>query len=87
MGNKLIPRHIIGTAGPIKVNTIIKRSQMLVLNNGTDGVGFTPDATETSFSDCYPVGSGVEFTDTSQSDIYAISETGNLDLWIFETEV
>lgn len=86
MGNKVLPvKYTLAAATLTKINTIQKRSQLLLLNISGDDVGVTSDRTAVS-TDLYPVRDGAEFVDISQSDIYAESAAGG-DIWVWETEV
>lgn len=87
MGNKLTPRKIpLAAATLTRLDSLIKRSQMLVLNASGADIGLTSDAAETAIADCYPVADGVEFVDISKGPLYAISTAGG-DVWVWETEV
>lgn len=88
MGNKLTPRLVsVGAVTPVKLNSTHKRLQMLVKNVAGVEIGLTSDRNETTYADFYPLGDELEFVDVGQSDIYALSSSGTVNVWVWETEV
>ena len=87
MGNKLLPRKLtLAAATPTLLNSIIKRSQMLVQNLSGADLGITTNSAETNVANCYAVADGSEFNDLSNTNLYGVSAAGGV-VWVFETEV
>lgn len=87
MGNKLTPRKItLAAATPTILNSLVRRSQMLVLNLTGATLGLTSDPAETTVGDCYPIADDGEFVDLSNGNIYGVSAAGG-DVWVWETDI
>jgi hypothetical protein len=87
MPNKNVPRKITLAALTLtRIDSIQKRTELLMLNVSGADVGLTTDSAESAIADCYPVASDSEFVDKSQSPLYAISTAGG-DIWVWETDV
>lgn len=86
MGNKQLPRKLtLGAGINTRLDSIIKREQMLVLNNAAATLGLTNNPAETAVGNCYPIAGGEEFNDISGGPLYGVSAAGG-EVWVWETE-
>lgn len=86
MGNKLTPQKITLAANTLtRLDSIIKRGQMVILNKTGAVLGLTSKSTESAFANCYPVDADVEFVDVSKGPMFGWSVAGG-DVWVWETE-
>ncbi|MEQ1763839.1 MAG: hypothetical protein ABL984_11930 [Pyrinomonadaceae bacterium] len=91
--NKRDPRKVSVTDEPTLVTDLRTRRQVLISipAEAAETVYFHRRATDDlgdpiAFEDCFPIAPGKDFTSESGDPIYAIVETGPIDIWVWEEE-